>query len=133
MTSDVIEEQRQYVNGFKHAHTGDYGLVEAISRFAYKFEAATGIQVEVVDSTKANAFSDRLTAEVFQMTSEALSNVRRHTRARSAQVRLDVNDDILVLQVENETGEDVPHQSFVPASITERAEALGGRTDVSWH
>jgi len=133
MTSDGIEELRQYVDGLKNAQSGDYGLVDAIRRFAHKFEGATGIQVDVVDESKALAINDRLTAEVFQMTSEALSNVRRHTRARSAQVRLDMSGDTLVLQVENETGEDVPHPTFVPASISERAEALGGRTDISWN
>ena len=133
MTSDGIEELRQYVYGLKQAQSGENRLSDAIRRFAVKFEGATGIQVNVIDGCGGSVINDRLTAEVFQMTSEALSNVCRHTQARSAQVRLNIEADSLVLRVANETGDDHPHNGFIPASISERAEALGGRTDVSWN
>jgi signal transduction histidine kinase len=73
--------------------------------------------------------NDRLTAEVFQMTAEALSNVHRHTESRNARVRLGIIENSLELTVENDTNGNLPAR-FTPISIFERAEALGARTEV---
>ncbi len=78
------------------------------------------------------AANDRLTAEVFQMTTEALSNIHRHTQARSAQVTLNLQSHNLILQVENESDRDAGPVYFSPSSISERADALGGSAEVLW-
>jgi signal transduction histidine kinase len=67
---------------------------------------------------------------MFQMAAEALSNVHRHTQARSALVLLNLAGNTIRLQVENERGKHVEAVHFTPRSISERAEALGGRTEV---
>jgi signal transduction histidine kinase len=66
------------------------------------------------------------------MTAEALSNVHRHTAARTARVSLDFAHNNLVLSVENDVSADTEPVEFHPVSIFERAQALGGRTEVSW-
>jgi signal transduction histidine kinase len=63
------------------------------------------------------------------MVREALSNVRRHTRAARAAVALRSSAGRLVLEVSNDTrGEQVA--PFRPRSIAERVEELGGRLDI---
>ena len=130
MTSDGIDELRQYVSGLKQSRTGDTRLADSIRRFATKFEHATGIHVKVTDNTEGFVGNDRLTSEMFQMAAEALSNVHRHTQARSACVALNLDGNVIRLQVENDRvkGADQPH--FTPGSISDRAEALGGKTEV---
>jgi signal transduction histidine kinase len=130
MTADGIDELRQYVSGLKQSRSGDTRLADSIRRFASKFENATGIHVKVLDNTEGLAGNDRLTSEMFQMAAEALSNVHRHTQARSALVLLNLAGNTIRLQVENERGKDVEAVQFTPRSISERAEALGGRTEV---
>jgi signal transduction histidine kinase len=130
MTSEGIDELRQYVSGLKQSRTNGSHLSDSIRRFASKFENATGIHVKVVDETGGFVGNDRLTAEMFQMAAEALSNVHRHTRARSARVALSLQGNAVRLQVENElAGSDEPAR-FTPGSISDRAEALGGTTEV---
>jgi signal transduction histidine kinase len=131
MTRDGIQELRQYVDGLRGSPAEETMLAGSIRRFAEQFEAATGIRVEVLDSACGLTMSDRLSAEVFQMTAEALSNIHRHTKSRHAEVRLTMVDNNLELSVENDAGNEdaVP---FKPVSIFERVEALGGRMEVLW-
>jgi signal transduction histidine kinase len=131
MTREGIEELRQYVTGLKQSSADEAMLMDSIRRFAGKFESATGIHVEVADNACGLTMNDRLSAEVFQMTAEALSNVHRHTDSRSAQVRLTLSDKVLELSVENDASAVSP-VPFSPLSIFERAEALGGRTEILW-
>jgi len=130
MTSEGIDELRQYVSGLKQSRSNGTHLAESICRFAAKFEQATGIHVKVVDETGGFVGNERLTSEMFQMAAEALSNVHRHTQARSARVGLFLAGNSVRLQVENELADDVEPPLFSPGSITDRAEALGGTTAV---
>ena len=130
MTSEGIDELRQYVSGLKQSRTNGTHLADSIGRFAAKFEQATGIHVKVVDETGGFVGNEQLTSEMFQMAAEALSNVHRHTPARSARVCLSLAGSAVCLQVENELAADFELPRFSPGSITDRAEALGGTTQV---
>ena len=129
MTDEGINELREYVYGLKQTTESSTRLADSIRRTAGKFENATGIRVDVDGGIEAIATNDRLTTEVFQMTTEALSNIHRHTQARSAQVIVNVQRNNLILRVENETDRDVGPVRFKPISISERADALGGSTE----
>jgi signal transduction histidine kinase len=129
MTRDGIEELRRYVSGLKSTDVAEAGLADFIRRFTGRFESATGIRVEVVDNACGLTMSDRLSAEVFQITAEALSNVHRHTLSRNAVVRLALTQNSLQLSVENDVAGAVP-APFKPTSIFERAAALGARSEI---
>ena len=128
-----IDSLRQYVTGLKdHESTG--GLLPAMRRFAARFTAATGLAVrlEIEGDVRAN---NRLAAEAFQMMVEGLSNVRRHTHATGATVRLDCHLGRLRLEIaeqhpDNRRPVKARAVSFTPASIAERAAALGGKVQV---
>jgi signal transduction histidine kinase len=74
--------------------------------------------------------SDRLIAEVVQVVREGLSNICKHTVAQRGSVKLRCAHGWLKIQIENE-GTGTPAADFIPRSITERAAALGGRTQVN--
>jgi signal transduction histidine kinase len=86
--------------------------------------------------------NDRLAAEIFQMVSEGLSNVRRHAVCNAASVELIGQKGGLILQIKNprpSLGTDrggTPNYNadeknlFTPRSISERAILLGGKTRV---
>ena len=122
MTADGIDELRQYVSGLKQSRSGDTRLADSIRRFASKFENATGIHVKVTDHTEGFVGNDRLTSEMFQMAAEALSNVHRHTQARSARVSLSLEGNVIQLQVENDR-----NQGADRASNSRRHPFLIGR------
>ncbi len=123
MTNLGIEELYGYVTNLKSAGRGNGNLRASIERFVARFSAATtiGVEIEMDDALKLN---DRLAAEVFQMISEGLSNIRRHTSATRAAIKIEVRAGHLELQISNEHA--THPASFIPRSITERAAALGG-------
>lgn len=100
-------------------------LIEAVQQQAAKFKEYYGINVEI----RANddiTLNDRLAAEVFQIVTEGLSNIRRHTNATNAAIIVSCTDDYLDLEIQNELTATQEAAEFVPRSITDRVEALGG-------
>jgi signal transduction histidine kinase len=131
MTRDGVAELRQYVYGLKQAVPGRCILVESIARYASKFETATGIHVQVIDRIGRLDIQDRLSADIFQMAAEALSNVHRHTTANSVTLVIEAGKSgTVVLRVENEITSPGNPRAFRPSSISDRADALGGKTEV---
>ena len=112
-------------------------LLPAIQRYAARFSAVTGIQVEVA-AVGPVKLSDRLSGELFQIITEGLSNIRRHAFCNDARIELSCNHDAVILQIKNGrriNGDDertAPDTtvSFKPRSIAERAALLGGETKV---
>jgi signal transduction histidine kinase len=86
------------------------------------------VDVQVSDGFRVN---DRLAAEAFQIITEGLSNVRRHTQSKSVTVRVGLTPGTLKLEVENaiESGR-APTENFLPKSISSRARALGGKANI---
>ncbi len=124
-----LSDLRGYVRGLKGKEQGsnEPALSAAAREYGEQFARLYGVKV-ACDVESGVAVSDRLAAEAFQIMREGLSNVYRHTPARSAAVRLLSRAGRLVIEVENETASAPP--PFTPRSIKERAEALGGMAQV---
>ena len=129
MTQTGINDLRRYVTGLKEAEASDGGLVPAMRRFGAKFTDATGIAVKI--ETEGDVYaSAHLASEAFQMTAEGLSNIRKHSQATSATVRLACRLDHLILEIVEEGPKQGQAPAFVPDSIAERAAQLGGKVRV---
>ena len=125
MATDEMDELRRYLMGLKSGEGRVGVLLPAVRRFVSKYSAATGIPVQV-KGTEDLRLNDRLAAEAFQMVVEGLSNVRRHTNARHAEIDVSCDHSDLILRIMNDNVNGTAEASFQPASITERAVALGG-------
>lgn len=142
LTNQELIELRRYVWGLRAGEERRDVLVPAIERFVARFATVTGIFVAVTARGKIE-INDRLAAELFQMVTEGLSNVRRHAFCDKAKIELAVESGKLRLQIKNRrseiTGdlgangkrEHSKEPLFLPRSISERAELLGGETVVS--
>jgi len=127
MTKEGVEELRDYVYGLRRPSGRQMNLVDSIRRFACQFADVTGIDVHIVNRLTHVFIGDRLAAEVFQMVTEALSNVRRHTKANHVVVHLEAVKDMLIIRCDNDSSDENSQRRFHPVSIADRAEALGGR------
>ena len=125
MTDTGIEDLREYVFGLKEPGERENTLIPAIRRYAAKFAETTGIAVDV-DVAPDVWINDRLAAEVFHMTVEGLSNIRRHTCANKAGIKLGCANGNLQLNIENDGNGKNGNTKFLPHSLSGRANALGG-------
>ncbi|PYS54624.1 MAG: hypothetical protein DMG13_07550 [Acidobacteria bacterium] len=130
MTKDGVEELREYVYGLRDSDARQMTMVDSIRHYACQFADVTGIDVRVVNRMTHVTIPDPLAAEVFQMLTEALSNVRRHTKANVVVISLETVKDMLVIRCDNDSSTENSLHPFRPVSIADRAEALGGRTFV---
>lgn len=105
---------------------GSY-LLDAIRGKIERLRRFYGIDVRL-DAVLSSELNGRTATDVFHIVSEGLSNILRHTSARKAFVNVICEGRLLTVDIGNEAPDMPP--SFVPRSIRERAEALGGSTVV---
>jgi signal transduction histidine kinase len=129
VTDSGVEDLRGFVARLRGGETTTKGFAAIAESFARKFTELTGIAVEV-ETAGGLVVNDRLAAELFQMMAEGLSNVRRHTEAKRAQLRLSEAEGALLLSIENDGAPRREGTSFVPRSLADRAKALQGWVDV---
>jgi signal transduction histidine kinase len=131
MTEMTIRDLRDYAETLKAkaAMPGEF-LVAAVKKQTERLGRFYGINVEV-KSDISSQLKGRIAAEAFQIISEGLSNVLRHSAAKSAFVSIFCENANLLLKIGNETREGAPGSgNFTPRSIHERTKALGGSTFV---
>lgn len=131
MTEMTIRDLRDYASKLKDktAMPGEF-LVAAVRKQSERLGRFYGINVEVT-SDISSALEGPLAAQAFQIISEGLSNVLRHTAAKRAFVTILCENSHLLLKIGNDV---VPSENavkeFMPRSINERVLILGGRTFV---
>ena len=132
MVEIELADLRRYVRGLKREdhEAAEPALPAAVRQYAEQFARLSGLDVSC-EVQEGLTVSDRLAAEAFQIVREGLSNVRRHTAARRAALRLSSAGGQLVIEVENEApGASFRGVPFTPRSIKGRAELLGGTVRV---
>lgn len=91
---------------------------------------ASGVEVRVVMTTSADA--PDILAAAYRIVQEALTNVLRHADARQVTVRIEDQDDHVVVEVEDD-GVGLPEQPRPRnglRGVCERAQGLGGDASV---
>ena len=127
MTEMTIRDLRDYADTLKEkaAMPGEF-LVAAVQKQTERLGRFYGIKVEV-KSDISSRLKGRIAAEAFQIISEGLSNVLRHSAAKSAFVSIFCENANLLLKIGNEMQDGAPGAArFTPRSIQERTAALGG-------
>ena len=131
MTELTVRDLRQYASALKDksAVVGDF-LVAAVQKQSEQLGRFYGINVEV-KSDVSPGLRGQLAGDAFKIISEGLSNVLRHTPAKKAFVSILCENSNLLLQIGNEAGNGAGVKPrFIPRSIQERAQSLGGETFV---
>lgn len=129
ITDQGIDNLRHYVHQLPQTPERQSVLLDSVRRFATTFSETTHIAVQI-DVESDLAINDRLAAEIFQMIVEGLTNIKRHTQALHANIKLACQNNVLVLCIINDHATSNAFVRFLPRSITERAAALGGQVRV---
>jgi signal transduction histidine kinase len=130
MTQQEVAKMRGVVKDIRARIGDDMPIDAAIRAQVKRYAELFDFHVDVAIDCSAGV-GRTLAAELPHMVCEALSNVRRHTRSRSASVRVSSEINMLVLAVRNAlTAGERPPAPFTPKSLAERAAALGGYTSV---
>ena len=108
------------------------GLENTLDWYLPTVERQTGLAIHYEKSGTPVAINGDVAIHVYRVLQEALNNVKRHSRAEEAWVRLHVMHDAVELEVEDH-GTGLPtgnhKRSIGLTAMRERAELLGGKLD----
>jgi signal transduction histidine kinase len=110
----------------------DLGLATAIREEGQRFASRTGIACQVEPDDQAEKVPPEVATAAFRIFQESLTNVARHSGARSVRARCEVKEGELNLAVQDD-GKGIAADAFEsPKSLgllgmKERAEQLGGQ------
>lgn len=131
---EAQRELREEMLGLRVALPSPGGLRPALEEYAHRFSRQSGIQVSLVpDGGEPARFSPEVEVQLLRIVQEALSNVRKHSKAKHAWIRFEAAPEGTVVTIQDDgigfdgdrtglTGQ--PH--FGLDTMRERAEAVGG-------
>jgi len=129
MCSGVIGDMREFAQRFRNGRQEEPELLIALRRQLHQVRAFYDVHV-TLDADAAPGINDRLAAEVFQIVAEGVSNICKHTRARTARILLAQAGGQLVIDISNPADGRASQDAFAPRSIAGRVGALGGTLTV---
>jgi signal transduction histidine kinase len=107
----------------------DLGLIPAIEHYCEEFHARTGILATFSFDGQFPVLSDAVNSNLFRIFQESLTNVMRHSNARSVIVQLTTSDATLCLTIRDDGDgfeTDRKSETLGLVGMKERAIALGG-------
>lgn len=131
MTVNEVNSLRGFVRGLKEGDEPEANFLAAARRFASQFAESYDLDVQI-ESKGELEISDRLAANLMRIVQEGLSNVRKHTDASVCKIMVEHRGSSLSLIIENNNSRYSGNGAgdFIPGSIAERTEDLGGRVRV---
>jgi signal transduction histidine kinase len=128
LVNSEVSALREMISGLRDGEMrGDNALLPAVKRQVRRFALLFGIDVQL-DCPSELPMSRALAGALFHMVNEAMNNVRKHSPAKSVSISLGRVDDWVELRVRDDAGTVMgqPQADFMPRSLQERTEALGG-------
>lgn len=131
MANFTVEDLRGYINRLRgrYASRPKLDFLTRIEEQRRRYRDLHGIDVQL-RTQRPLEVDPQLGTQAYQLVSEALSNVFRHTTAKQAFINLRCQGDTLSIEVGNTTSQVSSTAPFMPRSITERAISLGGKVEV---
>ena len=130
---DAADEVRRMARGLRPPELEELGLAHALRAHVRTLRESGVLEVEAEIDPVGHDVGATAELALYRIVQEALSNVRRHSGARTARLRLDRTDDEIVAEVSDEgRGFDLAEtmdgqRGLGLVGMQERATMVGGR------
>ncbi len=131
LITEGLAEARRLIAGLRPIILDEMGIIAAVNHLINETAAREDIEIEFVHPNESQRFMATLETAVFRVVQEALTNVCRHSKSKTARVELIVKNDRLRAIIQDwgigfETDR-TEQKRFGLRGIRERAELVGGR------
>jgi signal transduction histidine kinase len=131
----TIEGIRRIISKLSPLVLQELGLSAAIRKEAKEVAKGTGIRVRVHVANENDRFAPEAETAVYRVVQEALHNVAKHAQAKTVNINLTRENDLVKLSVQDDgvgitIRPDARGHSFGLAGIKERVASLGGSVAV---
>jgi PAS domain S-box-containing protein len=135
MINETIEGIKEISSFLRPAILYDFGLITAITSLLNKFENQSGIKCYLYYDPDEYKFDKRISLILYRIIQESLTNVARHSKASSLEVRLSLLQSRIKLSVKDngigiDNGKVNSMTSLGIAGIKERVRSVNGRVSV---
>jgi signal transduction histidine kinase len=135
---EAYVDVREAILGLRSSVVLGGGLVRTLTEYLHKFTSQSGIKAELTTSPDGNPQLPPATeVQLIRIIQEALTNVRKHARAKRVWVRLEIKVPRAKIEVEDDgQGFDLPEvlrqegHHFGLHTMKERAESVGGQLHI---
>lgn len=98
----TIEETRRISNNLMPAALKEFGLFSAMRHLCNEIANHTAIKINFHPQGTDKHIPDKIKTYVFRITQESISNIIKHSRANSAIIKIAVNDDGIILEINDD-------------------------------
>lgn len=139
LASQALQELRKIVIGLRPSILDDLGLVPAIRWYARSNLEAAGILARFHTQNEHLSLSPEVNSTLFRIAQEAINNIVRHSKAKSATIKLSHDENGVKMSIEDDgQGFELNHHADQALSlqhlgllgIQERARLVGGNVIV---
>jgi signal transduction histidine kinase len=139
VAQDAHADVREYILGARAGMSAGGGFLPALEDYLRRFRENYGIaaRLDVAAELSAQALEPTVEAQLLRIIQEALTNVRKHARARGVDIRLGVSNGRAEAVVRDDGAgfeaaalESAEGQTFGLRFMRERAEEVGGAVQV---
>ncbi len=139
---DSLKDVRRIIYDLRPMSLEDLGLLPTLQKYVESFSLETGIEVSFHRRGLDMAIDDKnLNLTIFRVVQEALNNVRKHSEAKTADVRVEFTPVSVALKV-SDTGKgfntnrmkvekDDNNGGFGLFSMKERIELMNGKMEIT--
>jgi signal transduction histidine kinase len=136
---DLYADVREGILGLRTAARRRDGLLPALREYAQRYMEMSGIEVEMRITPEAEGcqLASSVELQLMRIVQEALTNVRKHSKATAVGVTFERNgNELRVTIADNGHGFEPAHlpstgwPRFGLQTMRERAEAVGGTLDI---
>jgi nitrate/nitrite-specific signal transduction histidine kinase len=134
----ACQDIRESILGLRVTVSADGGLVSVLKEYVHKFSLQTGIRLTLItNGNEEMAYLPEAEVQLLRIIQEALSNVRKHSDAKQAWIKIDCQANRSLVTITDEgkgfdqslVGRDSqPHYGL--QTMRERAESVGGSLQV---
>ncbi len=130
-----VDLKRRIIEELRPTLLDNVGLFAALRWQMKETCAAAGLNCSQSYPDEEPRFKSEASIALFRIAQEAFSNILKHSRAKSADISLDMDDETLLMRIADD-GIGMPADRFMAigshglASMRHRVRALGGRLDV---
>jgi two-component system sensor histidine kinase DegS len=139
---DSLKDVRRIIYDLRPMSLEDLGLIPTMQKYIEKFAIETGIEVAFQLKGEYRIITDKnLTLTIFRVIQEALSNIRKHSEAKEASIRLEFAPLGVAVKISDsgkgfdtslmKVGKDDRSGGFGLFSMNERIELLNGTMQVT--
>jgi signal transduction histidine kinase len=134
LTSRTVEEVRRLSIDLRPAALDDLGLVPAIRAYLDDWTQHSGIELQFISQKAVGRLPSDLEIILYRLVQEGVTNIARHSQARTARIVLDhIGRSVLLTMADDGIGIDLanhPGDGLGLAGMRERVEMAGGHWQI---